>query len=60
MALHLRLSAGAALVALAAVVLLEFITATPQAEGGHYRLVEDWPQAPPGHTFGTISGVTVH
>lgn len=24
-----------------------------------YRLVENWPQAPPGHTFGTVSGVMV-
>ena len=30
-----------------------------QGAGQGWRLVEDWPQLPPGKTFGTVSGVAV-
>jgi hypothetical protein len=35
------------------------LRAAQSAGTGAYRLVEGWPEAPPGHTFGTLSGVMV-
>jgi DNA-binding beta-propeller fold protein YncE len=34
-------------------------TVFTQAPAGAYRLVENWPQLPPGEQFGTVSGVEV-